>query len=143
MSDLMQHPVVSHDEWLAARKQLLAEEKEFTRLRAAKPVVAAIEDLDSANGTFVNGERIMERQVLCPGDRLRVGPVTFVVEYQMTQAAIDRLQDGVERQCSGGHNDAEPPNPECRANTADAEREEQDKQSSNENDHAGKLAQMD
>jgi predicted dithiol-disulfide oxidoreductase (DUF899 family) len=33
MSDIMQHHVVSHDEWLAARKQLLAEEKEFTRLR--------------------------------------------------------------------------------------------------------------
>ena len=27
------HKVVSHDEWLAARGQLLAEEKEFTRLR--------------------------------------------------------------------------------------------------------------
>jgi predicted dithiol-disulfide oxidoreductase (DUF899 family) len=33
MSDLMHHPVVSHEEWLAARKQLLAEEKELTRLR--------------------------------------------------------------------------------------------------------------
>jgi predicted dithiol-disulfide oxidoreductase (DUF899 family) len=33
MSDIMQHHVVSHAEWLAARKQLLAEEKEFTRLR--------------------------------------------------------------------------------------------------------------
>jgi predicted dithiol-disulfide oxidoreductase (DUF899 family) len=33
MSDNMQHQVVSHDEWLAARMQLLAEEKEFTRLR--------------------------------------------------------------------------------------------------------------
>src|SRR5271157_5987517 len=27
------HEVVSHEEWLAARRQLLAEEKEFTRLR--------------------------------------------------------------------------------------------------------------
>jgi predicted dithiol-disulfide oxidoreductase (DUF899 family) len=27
------HEIVSHDEWLAARKQLLAKEKEFTRLR--------------------------------------------------------------------------------------------------------------
>src|SRR5271154_4052270 len=27
------HTVVSHEEWLAARRQLLAEEKEFTRLR--------------------------------------------------------------------------------------------------------------
>src|SRR5690349_22930839 len=33
MSDSMQHPVVSHDEWLAARTQLLADEKEFTKLR--------------------------------------------------------------------------------------------------------------
>jgi predicted dithiol-disulfide oxidoreductase (DUF899 family) len=33
MYDITQHPVVSHEEWLAARKQLLAEEKEFTRLR--------------------------------------------------------------------------------------------------------------
>src|SRR5438105_15126567 len=30
---MAQHTVVSHEEWLAARKQLLAEEKEFTRLR--------------------------------------------------------------------------------------------------------------
>jgi len=29
----MQHPVVSREEWLAARKTLLAHEKEFTRLR--------------------------------------------------------------------------------------------------------------
>ena len=27
------HKVVSHQEWLAARRQLLAEEKAFTRLR--------------------------------------------------------------------------------------------------------------
>ena len=30
---MQNHKVVSHDEWLAARKQLLAKEKEFTRLR--------------------------------------------------------------------------------------------------------------
>ena len=29
----MQHPIVSHDEWLAVRKELLAREKELTRLR--------------------------------------------------------------------------------------------------------------
>src|SRR6516162_3988278 len=28
----MEHPIVSHDEWLAARKQLLVKEKELTRL---------------------------------------------------------------------------------------------------------------
>jgi len=31
--ELIQHKVVSHDEWLAARKLFLAKEKEFTRLR--------------------------------------------------------------------------------------------------------------
>ena len=29
----MQHTIVSQDEWLAARKQLLVKEKELTRLR--------------------------------------------------------------------------------------------------------------
>jgi predicted dithiol-disulfide oxidoreductase (DUF899 family) len=29
----MDHPVVAHDEWLAERKELLAREKEFTKLR--------------------------------------------------------------------------------------------------------------
>src|SRR5277367_4448291 len=29
----MQHQIVSRDEWLAARKELLRKEKEFTRLR--------------------------------------------------------------------------------------------------------------
>src|SRR5215472_11095382 len=31
----MQHPVVSHEEWLVARKALLAQEKEETHLRDA------------------------------------------------------------------------------------------------------------
>ena len=30
---MKQHPVVSQEEWLLARKELLAKEKEFTRLR--------------------------------------------------------------------------------------------------------------
>ena len=30
---MQNHKVVSHDGWLAARKQFLAKEKEFTRLR--------------------------------------------------------------------------------------------------------------
>src|SRR5438067_7873437 len=32
-SSVVAHKVVSHDEWLAARKKHLAKEKEFTRLR--------------------------------------------------------------------------------------------------------------
>jgi predicted dithiol-disulfide oxidoreductase (DUF899 family) len=30
---MTQHKIASHEKWLLARKQLLAEEKEFTRLR--------------------------------------------------------------------------------------------------------------
>jgi len=37
-----------------------------------------LEDLGSSNGTFYNGERVMEAD-LEPGDQIRVGPVTFVV----------------------------------------------------------------
>lgn len=41
-----------------------------------------VEDLASVNGTFVNGKRLTGKQLLYPGDRLEVGPVTFVVQYQ-------------------------------------------------------------
>jgi pSer/pThr/pTyr-binding forkhead associated (FHA) protein len=49
--------------------------------------VLMVEDLDSINGTYVNGERIHETRVLQPGDRLQVGPVTFLVKYARSQAA--------------------------------------------------------
>jgi pSer/pThr/pTyr-binding forkhead associated (FHA) protein len=38
-----------------------------------------IEDLGSANGTFVNGERVRERQLLKAGDSVRVGTTTMQV----------------------------------------------------------------
>jgi pSer/pThr/pTyr-binding forkhead associated (FHA) protein len=41
-----------------------------------------VEDLQSANGTYVNGIRVNETQVVQPGDRLEVGPVTFLVKYK-------------------------------------------------------------
>ncbi len=44
-------------------------------------------DLGSSNGTFVNGKRIAESK-LKPGDRLRVGPVTFVVQVDGKPADI-------------------------------------------------------
>ena len=39
-----------------------------------------IEDLDSSNGTFVNGKRIHARQEIQPGDLLRLGPVILKLE---------------------------------------------------------------
>jgi len=44
-------------------------------------------DLGSSNGTFVNDKRIAE-VVLKPGDRLRLGPVTFVVRINGEPAEI-------------------------------------------------------
>jgi pSer/pThr/pTyr-binding forkhead associated (FHA) protein len=44
-------------------------------------VSVKVEDLDSVNGTFVNGSRVVGTQVLLPGDHLRVGPLEFTVEY--------------------------------------------------------------
>jgi pSer/pThr/pTyr-binding forkhead associated (FHA) protein len=45
-----------------------------------------VEDLASVNGTFVNGKRVDGKQLLYPGDRLEVGPVTFLVEYARADA---------------------------------------------------------
>lgn len=39
-----------------------------------------IEDLDSINGTLVNGEKVKGKATLKPGDKLQIGPVTFHVE---------------------------------------------------------------
>ena len=42
-----------------------------------------VRDLDSSNGTFVNGHRISDVTFLSPGDELRIGPLTFVAEYEI------------------------------------------------------------
>jgi pSer/pThr/pTyr-binding forkhead associated (FHA) protein len=39
-----------------------------------------VEDLNSANGTFLNGLRINGRQAIKPGDRLQIGPLTFRID---------------------------------------------------------------
>lgn len=60
------------------------------RLRIENGVVTA-EDLESVNGTFVNGKRIRDPEVVHPGDRLGVGPVTFVVEYELSTTSLRPL----------------------------------------------------
>ncbi len=54
-------------------------------LLSSDKVVA--KDLGSANGTFVNGKRIAELE-LKAGDRLRVGPLTFIVQVNGKPAEI-------------------------------------------------------
>src|SRR5215813_594748 len=39
-----------------------------------------VKDLGSSNGTYVNGKRIAEQQVLSPGDELTIGNIKFRVE---------------------------------------------------------------
>ncbi len=46
-----------------------------------------LRDLGSSNGTYVNGKRVTET-VLHPGDRLTIGPVTFVVQINGEPAEI-------------------------------------------------------
>ena len=50
-----------------------------------------VQDLGSINGTFVNGMRVVNQEVVRPGDHLEVGPVRFIVEYELTPDALDRL----------------------------------------------------
>jgi pSer/pThr/pTyr-binding forkhead associated (FHA) protein len=50
-----------------------------------------VEDFDSSNGTFINGKLVVGKQILRPGDRLEIGPLEFIVEYEITPSALDRL----------------------------------------------------
>lgn len=50
-----------------------------------------VEDLDSVNGTFVNGRLLRRPQVVRPGDVIEIGPVSFIVEYELTAAAKKKL----------------------------------------------------
>src|SRR5262245_40127567 len=71
--------------------------RKHCRLCAADGLVT-VEDLASVNGTFLNGEAVTEAVTAAPGDRLEVGPVAFVVEYELTPEALRRLseEDGFE-----------------------------------------------
>jgi predicted component of type VI protein secretion system len=46
--------------------------------------VLSVQDLDSVNGTLVNGRRVTGKQALRPGDLLEIGPLRFAVEYELT-----------------------------------------------------------
>jgi hypothetical protein len=46
-----------------------------------------IEDLGSLNGTYVNGDRIVEKTVLGPGDKVKMGQTVFEVERDASRSA--------------------------------------------------------
>jgi predicted component of type VI protein secretion system len=66
--------------------------RKHCRLVVADGLVT-VEDLASVNGTFLNGDPVTEAQTVRPGDRLEVGPVAFVVEYDLTPEALRRLAE--------------------------------------------------
>ena len=47
---------------------------------------AALEDLDSKNGTFLRGKRLEKKAVLADGDQVRIGPESMVFRTMSTQA---------------------------------------------------------
>ena len=59
-----------------------------------------LEDLDSSNGTFVNGERIRAVTVLSPGDVVRFGTSSFAFET-VTTGAYD-LPEPIAESVRGG-----------------------------------------
>jgi pSer/pThr/pTyr-binding forkhead associated (FHA) protein len=61
--------------------------RQHCRLGVGKEMVT-VEDLKSVNGTFINGKRIEGVRKLRSGDRLGVGPVTFLVAFD----AADKVE---------------------------------------------------
>src|SRR5713101_1995433 len=51
-----------------------------------------VEDLKSINGTYLNDQKVVDKSVVYPGDRLGIGPVHFTVQYELTPSARERLQ---------------------------------------------------
>jgi pSer/pThr/pTyr-binding forkhead associated (FHA) protein len=51
-----------------------------------------IEDLHSFNGTFINGEQLTGARAIRPGDAVEVGPFRFIVGYELTPEAKERLE---------------------------------------------------
>jgi pSer/pThr/pTyr-binding forkhead associated (FHA) protein len=63
------------------------------RLRAQNGVVY-LQDLSSVNGTYLNGQPVVgDWQVVHPGGRVQIGPITLLVEYEPTPEGRALLGD--------------------------------------------------
>jgi len=65
-----------------------------------------VRDLNSRNGTFVNGERIGEEAVLLTSDVLRVGPLEFELQIEQSASKVKRskvsdIKEAVARTAEG------------------------------------------
>ena len=52
-------------------------------------------DLNSMNGSFINGERILQRRILKDGDRIRVGSINFTFYVSHRSRALDPIHPEV------------------------------------------------
>ncbi len=52
-----------------------------------------VRDLESLNGTYVNGERVASEAVLRCGDQLRIGPLVFEVVIEFAKALVPMVRD--------------------------------------------------
>ena len=57
-----------------------------------------IQDLESANGTFVNGQRVVAPRLLNHGDMVRVGQSSFQVDIAAALSRQDTLVERIPRQ---------------------------------------------
>lgn len=62
------------------------------------PLGYAVEDTGSANGTFLNGNRLTSRQLLASGDVIRAGPMWFHYQIRSDISALDPEYDALLRQ---------------------------------------------
>ncbi len=60
-----------------------------------------LRDLDSSNGTFLNDSKVTEA-VLSPGDRIRVGPIVFVVQIDGEPKEIGLTSVAAKPEAGGG-----------------------------------------
>lgn len=79
--------VVGRDEACKVRVPLASISRRHCELDEADDELI-VRDLKSSNGTYINGERIRQREVV-PGDLLAVGPVVFVVRIDGFPKDID------------------------------------------------------
>ncbi len=73
--------------------------KEHAELRQNPDGSYEVLDLDSATGTFVNGQRVQSR-ILSQGDRLAFGPLTAVLDLEKPATAVstsDQIAAGSQR----------------------------------------------
>jgi pSer/pThr/pTyr-binding forkhead associated (FHA) protein len=52
-------------------------------------------DLNSMNGSFINGERLLQRRILKDGDRIRVGSINFTFYVSHRSRALDPIHPEV------------------------------------------------